>query len=59
VVQLAERIPEFPALENFAKSFSPSCGAPYSKGPEFMARIFRNENFWGAKNSAPRLEFLP
>jgi hypothetical protein len=52
-------IPEFPVLKNFTKSFSPSCGAPCSKGPQFLAEIFRNENFRGARISAPRPEFPP
>jgi hypothetical protein len=52
-------IPEFLALQIFTKSFLSSCGATFSKGPEFLAGIFRNENFWGAGISAPRPEFLP
>jgi hypothetical protein len=50
---------EFPALRIFAKSFLSSCGATFSKGPEFLAGIFKNENFRGARISAPRTEFLP
>jgi hypothetical protein len=50
---------EFLALRIFAKSFLSSCGATFCKGPEFLAEIFRNENFGGAKISAPRPEFPP
>jgi hypothetical protein len=52
-------ISEFLALRIFTKSFLSSCGATFSKGLEFLARIFRNENFRGARISAPGPEFPP
>jgi hypothetical protein len=40
-------IPEFLALRIFVKSFLSSCGATLSKGPEFLAGIFRMKISWG------------
>jgi hypothetical protein len=42
--------PEFLVVRIFAKSFLSGCGATCSKGPEFLAKIFRSENFRGGRN---------